>query len=157
MGYLLARNTVNGAEGSAFITINGKNTSLVGLRNLTTKAEIMSNDMRVVGTRKIQNKNSGVKLTGQGNIYYGTPLFTQLVLDYIKTGQSTPFNIQIDNYDPAAGIGRQSMVYYNCELTGEIPLSILNDEEAMLNYDFNFSIGDVSQMSAFTEPAEIGG
>lgn len=157
MGYLLSRNTINGAEGSLVMTVNGKNILLAGIRNLNVKGEIMSNDMRVVGTRKVQNKNAGVKLTGQGNIYYGTPHFAKMVLDYIKTGIATPFNIQIDNYDPGAGVGRQSLVCYDCELTGEIPLAILNSEESMLNFDFNFSVGDVDLLESFTEPAELGG
>lgn len=154
--HLLARDTVNGAEGQAFITVDGKNTPLVGLRNLTTQAEIQSNDMRVVGTRKTQNKNSGVKLSGQGNVYYGTPVFLDMLLKYIQTGISTPFSIQVINDDPSVSIGTQNMVYLDCELTGAIPMSILNDEDTMLNFDFNFSIGDVQRIAGFKNPTQLG-
>ena len=157
MSYLLARDTVNGAEGQAFITIDGRNEYLVGLRNLTTNAEIQSNDMRVVGTRKTQNKNSGVKLSGSGNVYYGTPLFVDLVMQYIKTGVMPSFTIQVINDDPTVSVGRQNLVYYDCELTGTIPMSILNDEESMLNFDFAFSIGDVGQLESFVQPTQLGG
>ena len=157
MSFLLARDTVNGAEGQAFITRNGKNEYLVGLRNITTTAEIQSNDMRVVGTRKTQNKNSGVKLSGTGNIYYGsTPLFNDMILEYIQTGIMPSFSIQIINDDPTVSVGRQNMVYYDCELTGTIPLSILNDEEAMLNFDFSFSVGSVGRLESFVDPAQLG-
>jgi hypothetical protein len=156
MGHLLARDTINGAEGAAFITIDGKNKPLVGLRNIRAGAEIQSNPMRVVRTRKTQNKNSGVTMSGTGNVYYGTPLFTQILLKYIEEGISTPFSIQIINDDPAVSVGTQNMIFYDCELTGEIPLAILDDEQAMLAFDFNFSIGDVDMMSSFTEPAQLG-
>lgn len=156
MSYLLARDTVNGAEGKIFVTLNGKNMEVACMKNIRTSAEIQSNDMRVIGTRTIQNKPNGAKQTGTGNIYYGTNLFTDMVLQYINTGVMPEFDIQITNDDPATTIGTQAMAYYGCTLTGEIPLSILNDEEAMLNYDFNFAYTRVSRLQAFNDPAQLG-
>ena len=156
MSYLLAKDTVNGAEGSVVITQNGKNMVIASMKNITTNAEIQSSDMRVVGTRTIQAKNNGAKLTGTGNIYYGSPIFTSMVLQYIQTGVMPQFDIQITNSDPTTSVGSQVMAYYGCTLTGTIPLSILNDEEAMLNYDFNFAYTSVAQLSSFTSPATLG-
>lgn len=156
MSYLLAKDTVNGAEGKIVVTIDGRNVEVACMRNITTNAEIQSNDMRVIGTRKVQNKNNGAKLTGTGNIYYGTNLFTDMVLQYINTGVMPEFSIQITNNDPTTSIGSQVMAYYGCTLTGTIPLSILNDEEAMLNYDFNFAWTDVARLQAFSDPAKLG-
>lgn len=156
MSYLLAKDTVNGAEGKIFITADGKNIEVACMKNITTNAEIQSNDMRVIGTRTIQNKNNGAKLTGTGNIYYGTNLFTDMVLQYIQTGVMPEFDIQITNNDPATSIGTQSIAYYGCTLTGTIPLSILNDEEAMLNYDFNFAYTRVARLQSFHDPERLG-
>ncbi len=156
MAYLLAKDTVNGAEGKVFVTINNQNIEAACMRNITTNAEIQSNDMRVIGTRTIQNKNNGAKLTGTGNIYYGTNLWTDMVLQYIQTGVMPEFDLQITNNDPTTSIGSQVMAYYGCTLTGTIPLSILNDEEAMLNYDFNFAYTRVARLQAFTDPAALG-
>lgn len=156
MAYLLAKDTVNGAEGSVVITRDGVNTVIAGMRNITTNADIQSSDMRVIGTRVIQNKNNGAKLTGTGNIYYGSTIFTDMVLQYIQTGVMPQFDIQITNSDPTTTVGSQVMAYYGCTLTGTIPLSILNDEEAMLNYDFNFAYTSVAMLSSFTDPATLG-
>lgn len=156
MSYLLAKDSVNGAEGKIVVTIDGRNVEVACMRNITTNAEIQSNDMRVIGTRKVQNKNNGAKLTGTGNIYYGTNLFTDMVLQYINTGVMPEFSIQITNNDPTTSIGSQVMAYYGCTLTGTVPLSILNDEEAMLNYDFNFAWTDVARLQAFNDPAKLG-
>ena len=156
MSYLLAQDTVNGAEGKIFITQDGRNVEIAGMRNITTNAEIQNEDMRVIGTRKIQNKPNGAKLTGTGNIYYGSNIFTDMVLQYINTGVMPQFDIVITNSDPTTSLGTQSMAYYGCTLTGTIPLSILNDEESMLNYDFNFAWTRVARLQAFTEPAALG-
>lgn len=156
MAYLLARDTVNGAEGSIFITVGGKNVQVAGMRNVRLDAELQSTDMRVIGTRSIQQKDNGVKQTGSGNIYYGDDLFRDMILEYIQTGKMTPFDIQITNNDPTTTLGSQTMVAYGCYLTGTIPLAILNDEEAMLNYDFTFSYTSVSKIGSFTTPTSFG-
>lgn len=156
MAYLLARDTVNGASGKIFMTVDGRQIEVACMRNITTNAEIQSSDMRVIGTKKIQDKQNGAKLTGTGNIYYGTNIFTDMVLAYINQGITQEFDIQITNDDPATSIGSQTMVYYGCHLTGTIPLSILNDEEAMLNYDFNFAWTRVARLTAFNDPAQLG-
>lgn len=157
MSYLLARDTVNGAEGKVFVTIDGRNVEAAGMRNITTNAEIQSSDMRTIGTRTIQTKNNGAKLTGTASVYYGSNLWLDMVLQYIDTGVMPEFDIQITNSDPATSIGTQSIVYYGCTLTGTIPLSILNDGEAMLNYEFNFAYTRVARLQAFTDPTNYGG
>lgn len=157
MAYLLAKDTVNGAEGKVIITTaDGQNKVIAGMRNIKTNAEIQNEDMRVIGTRKIQNKPNGTKLTGSGNIYYGSNIFTDMVLQYIQTGVMPQFSIQITNSDPTTSIGSQSIAYYGCTLTGTIPISILDDEQSMLNYDFNFAYTDVARLESFTDPATLG-
>lgn len=156
MSYLLAQDTLNGAEGSIVITVNGKNTVIAGMRNIQTVADIQAEEMRTIGTRKIQSKPNGANLTGTGNIYFGTNIFTDIVLDYIKTGHMQQFDIQITNNDPSTSVGSQVMAYYGCTLTGEIPLSVLDSEEAMLNYDFEFAYTDVERLQAFNDPTKLG-
>lgn len=155
--YLLAKDTVNGAEGKIFVTVNGKQIEVAGMMNINTYAEIQGKEMRVVGTRTIQNKANGAKQTGKGNIYYGTSLWTDMVLEYINTGNMPQFDLQITNDDPSSSVGGQSMAYYGCELTGSIPLSILDSEEAMLNYEFNFTYTRAAKLRGFNEPASYGG
>ena len=154
--FLLARDTVNGAEGKIFVTRGGRNIEIAGMRNIRSDAEIQSSDMRVIGTRMIQTKVNGVKGSGSGNIYYGSDIFRDMLLEYMNTGKMEEFDIQIINDDPSTSIGRQSMAFYGCVLTGTIPMAILNDEEAMLNYDFNFAYTRASKIESFSEPASYG-
>lgn len=156
MSYLLAKDAPNGAEGSVVVTRDGKNYVVAGMRNIQANAELQSSDMRVIGTRKIQDKPNGAKLTGTGNIYYGTNLWTDMVLEYINTGVMPEFDIQIINSDPTTTVGSQVVAYYGCHLTGTIPISILNSEEAMLNYDFNFAYTRVARLQSFNDPAQLG-
>ena len=146
--YLLAQDTLNGAEGKITVTRDGRITEICGMKN-----------MKTIGTRTVQKKANGVTQTGTGNVYFGSNgsnLFTDMLLQYINTGVMETFDITITNNDPTASVGDQVMGYYGCMLTGEIPLSILNDDEAMLNYDFNFSYTKVNRLKAFSDPVNLG-
>ena len=64
--------------------------------NITTNAEIQGQDMRVIGTRIIQNKPNGAKQTGTGNIYYGSNIFLDMVLEYAKDSKrATRVNVKL--------------------------------------------------------------
>lgn len=157
--YLLAKDTVNGAEGTVFMTVKGKQVEACGMKNIRTSADMQGQEMKTLGTRIIQDKPNGAKQAGQGNVYYGSTgsnLFRDMVLDYIQFGIVTEFDIQINNSDPSTSVGNQIGAYYGCHLTGEIPLSVLDSEEAMLNYDFNFVYTRVAMTQKFTDPAQLG-
>lgn len=159
MSFLLSNDAVNGAEGTAFVTRKGRNVELVGFKNLQTMGGIQSSDMRCVGTRIIQDKPNGVKLTGKGNIYYGSNgsnMFRDMLLNYINNGVIEYFDIQINNTDPTISQGNQVAAYYGCHLTGDIPLSLLDDEQAMLTYDFNFAYTRVAMVEKFSDPVNVG-
>lgn len=156
MAYLLAKDTVNGAEGSIVVTRNGRNYVIAGMRNIRPVGNIQSEKMRVVGTRNVQDKPGGIELTGTGNIYYGFDMFRDMVLNYINTGVLEEFDIQITNQDPATTIGTEVTAYYGCHLTGEIPLSMLDSESSMLNYDFKFTYTRVQRLQDFNAPAQLG-
>lgn len=155
--YLLERDTVAGMEGTAVMTDgSGKNHVLFGLINIEADADIQSTEMKVVGTRKIQDKPAGAKQTGTAKIYYGTTYFQDMVLEYMHTGKMPYFDIQIINNDPTNTIGQQVMAYYGCKIISKIPLSILDADVQMLTMDISFSYADVQKLQGFTEPAQLG-
>lgn len=158
MSFLLERDTVNGALGMAYVTRNGQNVELIGFKNIQTMASIQTQDMKNVGTTRVQDKPNGAKQTGKGNIYYGSNgsnMFRDMVLNYINNGVMEYFDIQIINNDPTVSMGNQIGAYYGCHLTGDIPLSILDSEESMLNYDFNFAYTNAGMLQKFSDPTNV--
>lgn len=157
MPYLLAKDTVNGAEGKVFVTRNGRNLEIAGMRNIRANAEIQTSDMRVIGTGRIQQRQNGTRQTGTGNIYYGFDVFRKMALEYMSTGHMPEFDIQIVNSDKASNsLGTQIMAFYGCSLTGTIPLAVLDSEEAMMNFDFNFTYTRAEELQGFKEPTVYG-
>ena len=157
MSFLLERDTLHGAAGKAFITMNGQVKELFGAKKVQTQAEIQSTDMKVIGTKKIQNKSGGVKQTGAGTCYYGTPIFADILAQYIHTGEMPYFSLQTTNDDKASSVGVQTIAYYNCKLSGTIPVSILDADVDMLTFDFSFTYEDFEVLSRFNDqPAQLG-
>ena len=156
MSFLLERDTLHGAAGKAFITMNGQVKELFGAKKVQTQAEIQSTDMKVIGTKKIQNKSGGVKQTGTGTVYYGTSVFAEMLEKYIHTGAMEPFNMQITNEDKATSVGAQTVALYGCQITSTVPIALLDAETDMLTFDFSFTFEDFEILRKFNDPAELG-
>lgn len=156
MSFLLERDTLNGAAGKAVIIQDGQVKDLFGAKNVKTQAEISATDMKVIGTKRAQQKPGSVKQTGTMTVYYGTPLFLDMVAQYARTGIMPYFNLQTTNDDPTTTVGTQTVAYYNCKLTGTIPLSVLDADADMLTMDVSFTYEDFEVLSSFHDPAETG-
>lgn len=74
MAYLLAKDTVADTEGSMVIAEESRNYVVAGVRNITTSVGIQNSGVRVIGTHTVQDKPSGTKLMGTGNICCDTNL-----------------------------------------------------------------------------------
>lgn len=156
MSYLLANNTINGAMGSVVVTLDGRNFQVASLKNIEAHVNLQTQDMKVVGTTKVQAKPAGAALTGKGTIYYGFDFFREMAIKYSQSGVLTPFTIQITNSDEASGLGTQTVALYNCTVSGDIIIAMLNADESMLEYDFEFAYERAEVLQSFNEPAAYG-
>ena len=155
MAYLLERDALNGKEGKGFMTVDGRNVELFQLKKFQTDADFQEADFKVVGTRLVQKKTTGISLTGSMTIYYGTPEFVKLVENYLKTGTLPYFTLQITNDDPATTVGVQTIAFYNVKLQ-KVPLSILDADAEFLTEDVSFSFTSFEVLNAFSAPQQLG-
>jgi len=155
MAFLLERDAVNGKAGSAFATIDGRNIEMFGVKNFHSDADFQEADFKVVGTRLVQKKTTGVSLTGTATLYYGTPEFLALVNKFIKTGKVPYFTFQITNDDPGTSIGVQTVAFYNVKLQ-KVPIAILDADTEFLTSDISFSFTSFEILRSFNAPAQLG-
>ena len=155
MSWLLERDALNGKSGKAFMTIDGKNYEMFGLKKFQSDAEFQEADFKVVGTTLVQKKTTGVALTGSATIYYGTPMFLQQLQTYLKTGRLPYFTIQITNDDPSTSVGVQTVALYNVKLA-KMPVAMLDADSEWLESEISFSFTNVEVLSAFHDPSSYG-
>ena len=135
--FLLERDALNGKEGKAFMTLNGRNIEMFSLKKFQSDAEFQESDFKVVGTRLVQKKTTGVSLTGSMTIYYGTPHFLRILQEYLKTGKLPYFTLQVTNDDPSTSVGTQTVAFYNVKLQ-KLPIAILDAEADFLEMEVSF-------------------
>nr|DAM39135.1 MAG TPA: tail tube protein [Caudoviricetes sp.] len=155
MSFLLERDAVNGKSGSGFITIDGENHQMFGMKKFQSDAEFQEEDFKVVGTTLVQTKTTGVKLSGTMTLYYGSPYFLQLLNEYLKTGKLPYFTMQIENNDPSSTVGTQTVVFYNVKLN-KLPISKLDAETSALDMEVGFTFTNVEILNWFHDPEQLG-
>ena len=139
MSYLKAENLVSGQEGRAYVKLDGQNRELLYLKNVTATVEKKKQAVRTLGKR-------GGKMT----VYYVTSLFRQLMLQYMKDGVDTYFDIVVINDDPQSAFGSQSVVLKNCNLD-KVVLARLDVAEDFLDEELSFTFDDAELLTSFTE------
>ena len=155
MAFLLERDALNGKSGSGFMTINGENHEMFGMKKFQSDAEFQESDFKVVGTTLVQKKTTGVSLTGSMTIYYGSPYFLRLLQDYLKNGKLPYFSLQITNDDPSTSVGTQTVVLYNVKLQ-KLPVAMLDADAEFLEMEVAFSYTGLEVLNYFTDPAQLG-
>jgi hypothetical protein len=155
MAWLLERDSLNGKEGKAFMTIDGRNVELFQLKKFQTDADFQESDFKVIGTRLVQKKTNGMQLTGSMTIYYGTSTFITLVEGYLKGGRLPYFTLQITNDDPSTTVGSQIVAFYGVKLQ-KVPISILDADADFLTADVSFSFTSFEVLHAFNAPEQLG-
>lgn len=155
MSFLLERDALNGKSGSGFMTINGENHEMFGMKKFQSDAEFQESDFKVVGTTLVQKKTTGVSLTGSMTLYYGSPHFLRLLQEYLKTGKLPYFTLQITNDDPSTSVGTQTVVFYNVKLQ-KLPVAMLYAEAEFLEMEVSFSYTNIEVLDWFKEPEQLG-
>ena len=151
MGFLRAGDTISGQEARAFVTIDGNVEEMFYIKKLKATAKKKKKKIKTLGRRGEQSKAAGWEGTGSGTIYYVTPIFRRMMLEYIKKGKDTNFDIMIVNEDPTSTIGQQTVILKNVNLD-ETVLAAIDVESEALEEDFNFTFDDVDMPAEFNEP-----
>lgn len=149
--FLKAGDTVSGQEGSAQANINGEVHDLFYAKAIEATAEKLKTEIKTLKKRGTQHKAAGWSGSGTLTLYYVTSLFRKLMIQYIKTGKDTYFDLIITNEDPTSTIGKQTVVLYNCNIDSTILAKLDVDSEA-LDEEIEFTFDDADLLDEFGNP-----
>lgn len=151
MGVLKAVDTISGQEGKAYATINNQVEEMFYVKTLEATVEKEKAEIKTLGRRGTQHKATGWSGSGSMTIFYTTTRFRQLMLDYIKNGVDTYFDILVINEDPSSGIGKQTVTLKGVNLNSVIMAKLDTDSEA-LEEEVEFTFEDVDVQDSFGTP-----
>jgi hypothetical protein len=151
MAFLKAGDTISGQEGRAYATINGQVEEMFYIKTLEAKIEKEKSEIKTIGRRGTQHKTTGWSGSGSMTIYYVTSLFRQLMLDYIRTGKDTYFDITVVNDDPTSTIGKQTVALKSVNLDSTIMAKLDIDSDSM-DEDIDFTFDDIDILDKFGKP-----
>ena len=150
MGYLKAKDTVNGALGTCFAIIDGKRYELMQVKNVTASVKKTKTEIPILGMTGKQHKSGGGEGSGKMTASYVSSLFRELMMKYMKNGVDTYFELMITNEDPTGATGKQTVLLKDVNID-EMVISKLDVNQAAMDEELSFTFGDVDLLDKFTE------
>lgn len=150
-GFLKAGDIISGCEGTAFMTIDGRNVPMFWLKNIEAMVELIKTEVPVLGKRMNQQKVAGANGTGSMVIHKVTSEFAKIGIDYLKSGTIPEITIKVTNDDPNSTIGRQSTLISGV-IFDSVPIAKLDIESETLDEDVSFTFSDADLLDQFNQP-----
>lgn len=150
MAILNAKDTINGTQGTCFAVIDNTRTELMQVKNITATVEKKKTEIPILGITGKQHKAGGWKGTGKMTAYYVSSIFRKMMLEYIKTGKDTYFELMVTNEDPTSSTGTQTVVLKGVNLD-TVVFTKLDVEKEALDEEMEFTFNDVDILDTFNE------
>ncbi len=150
MAILNAKDTINGTQGTCFAVIDNTRTELMQVKNITATVEKKKTEIPILGITGKQHKAGGWNGTGKMTAYYVSSMFRKMMLDYIKTGKDTYFELMVTNEDPTSGTGTQTVVLKGVNID-TVVFTKLDVEKEALDEEMEFTFNDVDILDTFNE------
>lgn len=151
MGFLKAGDVISGREGTAYMTIDGRNVPMFFLKTIEATVELVKTEVPVLGKRTNQQKVTGANGTGSMTIHKVTSEFANIAVNYMKSGTIPDITVKVTNDDPNSTIGRQTVLLKDV-IFDSIVIAKLDVESETLDEDMDFTFSDTDILESFAEP-----
>ena len=148
MAYLRAKDTINGALGTCFAIIDGNRYEIMQAKNVEAKVEKTKSEIPILGLTSKQHKAGGWNGTGTMEVYYISSLFRQIMLEYMKNGVDTYFELLITNEDPTSATGKQTVLLKGVNINS-MAITKLDIEKDALGETMTFTFNDADLLNIF--------
>gem|GEM_PF-35422 len=141
-----ARNAIHGAQGVAYVIIEGNRYKFAQLINLEARMDKTKTKVPIMGKTGKGNKSTGWEGTGSATFHFNTSIFRKLLKRYKETGEDIYFDIQVTNEDGSSTVGRQTTILIDCNMDGGIIAALDADAEYLEDsVDFTFEDWDMPE------------
>lgn len=149
MRELMQADAINGKKGRGYAKISGNNEELFFAKTIEATVELAKSEIKPIGKTMVGHKVMGESGSGSMTLYYLTPIFRSLLIEYHRTGIMPYIDLVLENDDPASSAGKQVVM-----LTGvcfdSITLSKLDgDSDDALEEDTDFTFEGYDILTPF--------
>lgn len=140
-------------KATCFATIGGNRYDIFFARNFEGKVNMKTTAVpmldRPMDGRKVEGAEGKFKLT----IYRLTDKFSEMIMEYLKTGILPELELQVTEEDNATPLGRSTKIYRGCVIDGEVLLSVLDDTGGFIEQTIEGYYTDVAMPETYADPA----
>lgn len=144
-----ARDAIHGAQGVAYVTIEGQRYKFAQLIDLNAEMTKTKSKVPIMGRISKGNKSTGAEYEGSATFHYNTSIFRKLLKQYKDTGEDIYFDIQVTNEDGSSTVGRQTTILIDCNLDGGI-IAKLDADADYLEDEVSFTYEDWDMPEEFS-------
>lgn len=143
-----AKDVISSTLASAYVTVDGNRYLLFQAKKLEAKFDKTKKEVGILGRVSKGNKATGGKGSGKLTIYKNTDLFTQMIIDYMKTGKDVYFDLQASNDDETSDAGARTVILKDCNINSATVASFDVDGD-WLEEEIDFTFEDMLLPQAF--------
>lgn len=144
------RDTINARLAECYVTIDNQRFNFMQIVDFEAKVEKNKTTVPRLGAIMMGHKAVGMEGTFSGTAHYVTSVLRELVKKFKDTGVDTYFEIQVSNEDPSSATGRQTIIFYDCNMDNSI-LAKFDASGDYLDEDIAGTFEDFSIPEKFTE------
>lgn len=144
-----SKDSISAKLAEVFATIGSNRYNVMQMINFEAKFEKKKTKVAILGKTGSGNKSTGWEGTFTAGLHYNTSIFRQMMLDFKETGEDVYFEIQVTNDDPSSAAGRQTMIFFDCNIDGGILAKFDANSEDPLDEEVSGTFEDFQMPEAF--------
>lgn len=147
--FMNAKDALSATQAECYVTIGGNRYNFMQAIDFEASFEKTKTQVPILGKTGKGNKASGWKGTGSATFHYNTSIFREMMLSFKDTGEDVYFEIQVTNEDKTSTVGRQTIVFMDCNIDGGI-LAKFDADGEYLDESMKFTFEDFQIPETFT-------
>ena len=150
--YFRADDAQSARQAELFCTIGDRRYSMMNAKNFEAKASVSLADVKTLGTLITQKKPNGLEVKLSFTVYKCSPMFDNMIETYKNTGTLPRFECQVTQEDKASKCGRDTKIYKECIIDGDVLLSMFDADGEFIEQSIEAYAMDFDSTESYTEP-----
>lgn len=145
-----ARNAVSAKMAECYVTIEGKRYNLMSAINVKITFDKNKTEVPILGRMNKGHKSTSSSIKGSAKFHLNTSIWRELAYKFQQTGEDVYFDMMIKNEDiTASDIGRQTMIFYDCNWDSITLAEFDADSDDVLTEDVDFTVENFEMPEKF--------